>query len=358
MDNVIFIIFLVMVILGLCCIPFIWSNWFFGEKTTIALKLKYVGAFIGGVLLVINVIYMNQQTKEQNRSNNLVSKGQLDMRFKDAAMLLASGNTSAELSAIHSLNQIAIEASQTKDQQDYVKIIKDILISFIKENSVIEYKKDENGNILLDECEYKIVDTSYNTKSKIVLQAIIDKLFRDKSCEIYDCIFDFDLTYTVLKGINFHKAQLQFANFAYAQLEYAQFIETQLELANFDNAQLQGALFCLAQLRYASFYRSQCKKTLFSHALLQDACFGEAQLQYADFTKAQIENTRFYVDTLQIIYKAAYNLDKAIFQNTFWNEQTDFRGTSFENKTIKELTKIMGNPPTPINKIKNSTIKI
>jgi hypothetical protein len=107
------------------------DDWFFGEKSkpetkTVAAKFKYFGAFIGGILLVINAYYIHKQTQEQHQSNYLVAKGQLDTRFKDAATLLASGNTSAELSAIHALHQIAVEASQTKDQKDYVKVIKDI----------------------------------------------------------------------------------------------------------------------------------------------------------------------------------------------------------------------------------------
>ena len=124
------------IVIGMCCVSFIWREW----------------------------------TRELSRSNDLAVKRQLDMRFKDAAMLLAEGNTVAELSAIHALNQIAIEASQTEDQKDYVKVIKDILISFIQENSVIEYIKDENGKILTDEYYFSNIDTAYNTKSKIVVQ--------------------------------------------------------------------------------------------------------------------------------------------------------------------------------------------
>ena len=90
-----YIIIIVIIFVGLCCIPFIWSDWFFGTPTTIASKLTYIGAFIGGTLLAVNAYFIYKRTKELNRSNNLVAKGQLDTRFKDAATLLAQGNTSA-----------------------------------------------------------------------------------------------------------------------------------------------------------------------------------------------------------------------------------------------------------------------
>jgi len=287
------------VVVGLCSVPFIWDNWFFGKETTIAETLKYVGAFIGGILVIVNAYFVYKRTKEQNRSNNLVAKGQLDTRFKDAATLLASGNTSAELSAIHALHQIAIEASQTEDQKDYVKVIKDILIGFIKENSVFEYMEDENGKILHDEFRRPIIKEAKNTKSNIILQTIIDKLFKGSECiiyKIYDAIGEVptDLSATVLKGIDFSHARLQGVIF--------------------ENAQLQGVVFYFSKL--------------------QNANFVDADLQNADFWNA-------------------YNIDKAIFRYVLWNVKTNFNGTAFENKTIEELTKIMGNPPEPLEEAEN-----
>ena len=350
------------------------EKWFFEKHTTIAEKLKYAGAIIGGVLLVINAIYIHQQTKEQNRSNNLVlkqikeqnrsnnlvTKGQLDTRFKDAAILLASGNTSAELSAIHALNQIAIEASQTKDQQDYVKVIKDILIAFIKENSVIEYKKDKKGEILLDNFS-PIIEKAYNAKGKIVLQTIIDKLFKDTSCKIY-AEYSTDLSKTVLKEINFEKAQLQNANFretqlenvkfSGAQLQNTNFCRAQIQVADFDNSQLQVADFSCAHLKlvsfsYAQLYRTnfnmiQSCRTYFLRAQLQETYFVEAQLEYASFWGAQLQKPYFTKAQLQNVdFQDAHNIESAWFYNTSWNEKANFKGTAFENKTIEELTKIM-----------------
>ena len=314
--KIIYKVIIVIIFIGLCCVPFIWSDWLFETHTTIAEKLKYVGAFLGGILLAINAYFIYTRAKEMNRSNNLVAKGQLDTRFKDAATLLAQGNTSAELSGIHALHQIAIEASKTEDQRDYVKVIKDILMAFIKENSVIEYKKDENGEILLNEFKNPIVKKVHNTKSEIVLQTIIDKLFIDKRYEIY-AKYPTNLSKTVLKGISFRNAQLRGAEFGKAQLQNAQWLFADLRDVYFGNAQLQGADF--------------------GGAHLQNANFGGADLQNANLGHT-------------------YDIEKATFSKTYygrrtlWNAKTNFAYTVFGYKTIEELTEIMGNPPTQLKK--------
>ena len=267
------------------------AGWFFGRKpATVAEKCKYLGAVIGGVLLVVNALYIHQQTKEQRHSNDLVRKGQLDTRFKDAATLLANSNSSAELSAIHTLHQIAIEASKDEETKDYVQVIKHILISFIKDNSVIEK------------------DTAYNKKSNLLLQTIVDYLFRVKQHEIFS-EYETDLSKSVLKEIIFWEAQL----------DSASFFEAQLQGADFREAQLQGAFFFEAQLQGARFFEAQ----------LQDAGFFRAQLQGAYFIEAK-------------------NIEKAHFRNTLWNLKTNFKGTSLEGKSVEELTEIMGNPPDPL----------
>jgi len=271
-------------------------------------KFKYLGAYIGGVLLIVNAMYIHLQTKEQNQSNYLVRKGQLDTRFKDAALLLANGNSSAEFSAIHALHQIAIEASQSKDQKDYVKVIKDILTGFIKDNSVI--KKD----------------TSFNKKSNLLLQSIIDYLFIDTLHRDIYSKFKTDLSYSVLNYFVFEGAELQGANFFGAQLQSAIFLGAQLQCADFFEAQLQNAFFWEGRLQYAYFLDAQ----------LQGADFMSAHLEGADFSKAQLQGADF---------NCAFNIDSARFFYTSWNSKTNFKGTAFENKSIEELTKIMGKPP-------------
>ena len=110
----------------------------------------------------------------------------------------------------------------------------------------------------------------------------------------------------------FISANLLNASFEFVKPQNANFNYSQLQNVNFENAQLQNAVFCNADL--------------------QNTIFCNADLQYANF-----EFVNFNKD-----YN---NIDEAIFGNTLWNEKTNFKGTFFENKTIEELTKIMGNPP-------------
>lgn len=93
-------------------------NNFFGDKfdtMTPAEILTYIGIVCGAILLVGNQY-------SANRRNIIIGKGNLDTRFKDAALLLAHENTSANISGIYALHQIAIEASKgDSDQQGYIK---------------------------------------------------------------------------------------------------------------------------------------------------------------------------------------------------------------------------------------------
>jgi uncharacterized protein YjbI with pentapeptide repeats len=173
---------------------------------------------------------------------------------------------------------------------------------------VIKYKKCSS------ECNgcCKTVDTAYNIKSNVVLQTIIDKLFIESSRIIY-AEYKTDLSETVLKKINFYSAQLQNVDFS----------EAQLQMVNFTNAELQNARFWRSELQNAHFWKTKLQNTLFGFP------YGEIGFE-----------------------QGARNIDEAFFENVFWNKKTNFTGTAFENKTIKELTKIMGRPPEPAKKSK------
>jgi len=338
------IIITICIFLLLVWIPFVWSDWFFGggEKclfgnvlqVPISEIVKYVGAFLGGILVAINAILIYERTKEQNRSNNLIAKGQLDTRFKDAAMLLAAGNTSAELSGIHALHQIAIEASKTKDQQDYVKVINDIFITFIKENSVIEYRRNENGEIDFAEIRERIVQKKYITKSIIVLQTIIDKLFKGDDWEMYSK-YQKDLSETVLDNIDFVGATFKNTTFQDAELEWANFSSSKSEYLRFTDARLQYTCFSYVQFLFPNFEGAQMNYAKFMNSQLHGAF-----LQNADFVQADLRNADFW---------CAHQIEQAIFRNTFWNIKTNFKDTAFQDKTEEELTKIMGNTPDKLD---------
>ncbi|MDR0790732.1 MAG: pentapeptide repeat-containing protein [Bacteroidales bacterium] len=217
-------------------IAFAWMLWCFdnklhllriffskNKKPVLSDVMKYAGAAAGGLLIIGNFLISKTQT-------DLIAKGQLDTRFKDAAMLLANDNTSAMLSGVAALHQIAVEASQNEDQKDYVQVIKDILINFIKEGST---KELNDGKIALEKD---------NKKPILVVQTIIDKLYSmdKKNRQMYKSAH---LSSCVLKGIIFQHAHLEDVSFSHANLENSMFYNVHLEGADFCCARLEGAYF-------------------------------------------------------------------------------------------------------------------
>jgi len=183
---------------------FFGDKWLFGNKpVSKSDKFKYLGAFIGGTLVVLGAIFAQHQFKVQNCSK---IEDQFYVRFDKASSSLFSGNSETAISLLH---QLAVEASKSKDQSSYIEEIKKILIVFIKKNSIIKE------------------DTVYNKIDKIQLQKIIDNLFRGEHHEIYSK-YATDLSVTVLKDLNFLDAHLQGAIFSYAHLGRAYFVDAHL----------------------------------------------------------------------------------------------------------------------------------
>ncbi|MCL2290422.1 MAG: hypothetical protein FWC34_06940 [Bacteroidetes bacterium] len=153
---------------------------FFNGKKSLAEAMTYAGATAGGIILIGNLLVNNKRLREQektneltrkalaqtrelqNETNRLAVKKQLDARFKDAVALLASENTNVILSGIHALAQIAVEDSEinANGQKDYVRVIMNIFLSLIKENSHISEGKNKNGNVI------------NNDESEIIIQTI------------------------------------------------------------------------------------------------------------------------------------------------------------------------------------------
>ncbi|MDR0790706.1 MAG: pentapeptide repeat-containing protein [Bacteroidales bacterium] len=215
---------------------------FFGRSVSPSEIITYIGIAAGSIIVIGQLIAAEKRNNLMKTRNELTEKANLDIRFKDAAMLLANDNTSAMLSGVAALHQIAVEASQIEDQQDYVQVIKDILINFIREGSQIEYKKDAQGNVVKDTYEEPMVEKAYNDKPTIIVQTIIDKLFKDKYWAIYKD-YPTDLSNCVLKGFNLDVAHLEEAYFWGAHLERADFRRAHLEGADFRRAHLEEAKF-------------------------------------------------------------------------------------------------------------------
>lgn len=114
------------------------THLFSPDGKNLASFIKLLGAVIGMITVIwgikINNDRVNQIAKQVEKQNEITERGQINTRFKDAALLLAEDNTSANLSGAFALHQIAKDASLKVDKEGYVEIIHEILCAYVSEN--------------------------------------------------------------------------------------------------------------------------------------------------------------------------------------------------------------------------------
>jgi len=280
------ILFFTLVVLWIF-IPNYVINSFFGTRTPAEI-FTYIGLICGAILLLGNQY-------AANRRNLIMEKGNLDIRFKDAAMLLADNSTSANISGIYAMHQIAVEASiGDKNQQGYVKIIHDILCSFVREN----WKKDKDDNLI-------------GNKPIIVLQTIVDVLFKNKN-ELYQKFYsDFSGCYIqninfkerILTNISFYRTTLTEVCIDGSTLIKVNFNGSVLTEINFDETVLTEVSFVGATLTRVYFNKPNLMNINFDKATLQIVLFGSppskyVNLEYVRFEEATLTGVNFDGSTL------------------------------------------------------------
>ena len=353
---------------------------FFGGKKSPSDILKYVGAVCGAIIVIgtlnetVQTNRLNVETiKIANEANYLNRKAQLDNRFIEANNLLASDNPSENIAGIYALNQIAIDASKDSIQKGYVAIVKNILCAFICENSDFEIESDGTENTVIisrsrfsgsSEIKYSAENGKFVgriIKPQIVFQTIINVLFVDETWEIYK-IYPTNLQNSVLSYLNLEKAHLEDANLKGAFFEFVETSsDTHLESANLSEAYLEyanfgstffkkDAVFGCVHVAKANLQSAHLERSNLGGLDLREVNLSYAKLKSANLKQTNLYRTNFRGSHLEYAnFQDAKNIDEASFYETYWNERTNFKGTVFENKTIEELTKIMGNPPTPID---------
>jgi hypothetical protein len=300
-------------ILVVVVLPVVWwvvpseqvTRFFNGEngKKSLAEILTYSGAIAGGILFLANA-------RENARRNNLMEKGQLDIRFKDAATLLAAKESSAILSGIFAMNQIAIEAAQDKRMNGYVGITKKIFCAILRENSKIER----------DKTSHKII-SSERSMPLIVFQTIVDVLFREKTEEHYK-LYKTDLNQTDLSEMDLIGADLRDADLKDANLIGANLIGADLRGADLRRANLYGA-----NLSEADLYRADLSGAYLSGANLIGANLIGAKLIVAKLIVADLRGANLRGAILRGANLTDIKLD----------EKTNFSGTIHEGKTEDEI---------------------
>ena len=258
------------------------SSWFWREVvkedgTIIIIApekiITYVGAALGGTILLF-------QLMENNRRNDIADRGQVNLRFKDAAMLLGSEDTASILSGIYALHQIAIECSKgKKEQRGFVKVIHDILCAYVRESAkTITNDKGKKERIC--------------SRPTVVMQTAVDVLFKNER-NIYGK-YKSNLSGAVFNGVDFDKATLTDVRFWGATLTDIWFNGATLTDVWFNGAILRNVRFNNATLRDVWFEKATLRNVWFLGATLTDVDFIGTKLagySYEDIIKKSWELT-------------------------------------------------------------------
>lgn len=284
---------------------------------------KFLLLVVGGIIAIYGLLVnykrleiTNKQVEQQTeqvkiaiKQIQLAEKTQINTRFKDAAQLLASEHTSAILSGIYALDQIAVEVSKSDDEQykGYVQVVLDILCAYLRENSS---RDDENKPI------------GRSRGADIVFQTIVSQLFVNNK-EVYSGLVA-DLRTTYLAGLNLRKANLQGAWLHHANLQRASLDGAKLQGARLDNTKLQNTY-----LDYVNFQGARLWDTNFENAWLVDTNFESALLEDTNFQGARLWNTNFQ----------GAKFFATDFSNAKIKGNTNFTGTKLADYSIEEIRK-------------------
>ena len=302
-------------------VPCFVQHWFGSEKARTEV-LTYIGGIVGGIIgigiLIENARRNNimQGTMEVSKNSieltrksiELSEKSNIDTRFKDAATLLASKDTSSVISGIFVLHQIAVNCS-LQNNFDYVKIISDIFCAKVRE------LKEPN--------------------SKFILQTILDVLVKK---DIY-IRQNFEPVYLnrLLShefGMNFQSSDLSSTNLSHARLNGARFVD----------ASLSGSILIGANLFMAYLFGTKLDNANLKHANLTHANLTNADLTNADLTEASLSSTKFINANLSGVILTDAKFFNADFNGQIFSSHGPFlSGAKFPSAIMKDKKLPSGN---------------
>lgn len=185
--------------------------------------------------------------------------------------------------------------------------------------------------------------------SPIVIQTILDKLFREeKSREIYaDMHADLrgaflrkaHLSRSFLRGVllensDLREAQLVTANLQEARLAHADLRKARLYGANLHKAQLYGTDFREARLEEADLREANLVSTNFRDAYLEYAVFRGTRSYNANFQHTRLKEANFQeVNFVNVDFQGA-NMTEADFQGSYL-EKVDMRTTVLSHTDMR-----------------------
>jgi uncharacterized protein YjbI with pentapeptide repeats len=283
---------------------------YFGEKVSLAKLYTYLGSVVGVVIVLEQIVSSYRRNRLQEEYNSVIAKGNLDNRFRDASLLLGNESSSAQLSGVYALNQIAIDA-HADGRDGYVEVIKKILCAVLRDGSKQE--------------------------QPFVVQTILDLIFRSETSALFGR-YPTDLSGAMLKDMNLENADLQRSNLACANLEGAMLAGANLENAILQNANLNDTDLKQANLTNADFNRASLNRALMSKANLTGAQINYADLKEAILRFAILDSVQFNETHLEgADFSEAQIAGATRFNSAFIDSNTNFFETALAGKSSQEI---------------------
>jgi len=276
---------IIIVIIGLIiCFFSDMAKYLFSETQKYNGELFKVIVTILGGLVVVWGLYLNyrrtktlevqtnnqaDQIKAFVKQNEITEKGKVDERFKNAIEHLGSEKDAIVLGGIYALHRIA------QEDKTYRQTVFDILCSYIREKT----------STLKDWSDYS-VDERVTIKPTIVIQTIIDVLFKYKNIQEFNYM---GLT-ADLHGIKCINADL---------------CEAHLECAKLESAHLQGAILTSAFMECANLYEAHLEGSDLSEAHLEGANLISANIVGASLVQTNLDGAfldRAHLEGTYLIY--------------------------------------------------------
>jgi hypothetical protein len=282
------VVFILGLVLFIPCV----REWFWNETKSIADVFTYIGIASGGIVLLGNLITSERRNKIQDDNNQLIRKGQLDTRFKDAALLLT--NVETAIAGIYALNQIAMEASKIDEQKDYVRVIKEVLCSYMRQHSKIEIETDKYFNKQIRKAKRK-------KQYDIIFKTIIDVLFVE-SVELYQT-YPANLNECVLDDLFFFNVNLENVNLCYSSIRGIFLVCTQFINSNLSNSDLRDittldTYFMDTDLSKVDMSNAYLPLTCFIGGCMKESKFVSSDLEFTDFSDSNIDETTIFLSTI------------------------------------------------------------
>lgn len=309
--------FLATIIVGLLGFITIWLNY----RRTSAMQMQTQNQ-------IKQIEIQGLQIDKITEQNELIRKGKIDDRFKNAIEHLGSEKPAIALGGIHTLHRL------TEEEDSYCPVVFDILCSFMREKS-FQIKRFSQYS----KKQWKSV------KIQVEFQTIIELLFRKGDST--GC--NYSHFAANLNGVKCYKA-----DFSNVQLFYPKIIDAQLVGSNFSKATFEHSELCRTNMRNSNFNFSRFDYSDFSSVNLrksemmgviirscsfQFAKFHEVNLQGAFIIDTDLNNVHFEGSNLNDVHFEGSNLKNTHFEGTrlfrFHFEMLELENAHFEGADLR-----------------------